>query len=181
MAVRDYDVIETSEFTLRGRVEGARVKVRTKYFGEAVLHLVTIRSLRSVAGSNGSEFSLDAAAYAKLNGQSWMETAIEVTAGQELEITASGQIDLWPMQPGQYMTGPAGSGGAPVVGANPAAQRGFSGQPIGRIGPNGDPFVIGASYKGKAAASGKLYLRIAPSQWNNDSVGNYKIKVNTGG
>jgi hypothetical protein len=48
---------------------------------------------------------------------------------------------------------------------------------IGRIGANGTPFIVGASYKGKATESGRLYLRIAPSSWGNDSAGSYKIKV----
>lgn len=181
MSVRDYDVIETAEFTARGRIEGGRLKVRTRYFGEATLHLVTIHGLRSVAGGGGSEIALDAANYAKVNGLNWLETTITVQDGQELEIAASGQIDLWPMQPGMYMSGPTGSGGGPGGFAPGGPRVGLSGQPIGRIGANGTPFVIGAGYKGKASGSGKLYLRISPSQWGNDSSGSYKLKVNAGG
>ena len=180
LAVRDYDVIETAEFTARGRIEGGRLKVRTKYFGEASLHLVTIRALKSLAGG-GSEIAIDAANFAKINGQNWLETTIEIQDGQELDITATGQIDLWPMQPGTYMSGPSGSGGVPAGFGAPGPRLGLPGQPIGRIGANGTPFVIGAGYKGKASGSGKLYLRISPSQWGNDSSGSYKLKVNTGG
>jgi hypothetical protein len=55
---------------------------------------------------------------------------------------------------------------------------GIPGQLIGRVGPSGTPFALGASYKGKVAESGKLYLRIGPSPWNCESTGSYKVTVN---
>jgi len=138
--------------------------------------LTDIKSFRSVGSSAQSEFALDAGKYAKMNQADWMETSIEVSSGQQLEVSASGKIDQWPQGPGQYMVGPEGqpggirqAGGLPFVGA--------SGQIVGRIGANGTPFAIGASYKGKVTESGKLFVRIGPSPWNCDSTGNYKVKV----
>jgi hypothetical protein len=41
---------------------------------------------------------------------------------------------------------------------------------------------VGASFKQAGApASGKLYLIIAPSNWGNDSAGEYKVTVKSGG
>jgi hypothetical protein len=105
-----------------------------------------------------------------------METTIEVTSGQQLEVTASGRVDQWPQGPGQYMVGPEGQGGAVRPGFVGAV--GTPGQVVGRIGTSGTQFAIGASYRGKATESGKLYLRIGPSPWNCDSTGVYKIVVN---
>lgn len=51
---------------------------------------------------------------------------------------------------------------------------------IGRVGPTGAPFVIGAADKGKPTGSGRLYLQIAPSPWGTDSAGSYKIKLTRG-
>jgi hypothetical protein len=180
--MRDYDTIETLEFTLKGRIENSVLKVRTKFFGEATIKLADIRTFRALGAAALGEFALDAALYAKQNQTNWLETSVEVASGQQLEITASGQIDTWPQAPGQYMVGPAGVVGA--LGGQPqgfggVARVGFPGQVIARVGANGTPFVVGASFKGKVTESGRLYLRIAPSQWGNDSSGNYKIKVTT--
>jgi hypothetical protein len=57
------------------------------------------------------------------------------------------------------------------------ARLGIPGQVVGRIGSNGTQFAVGAGFKGKVTESGKLYLRIHPSPWNNDSSGSYKVKV----
>jgi hypothetical protein len=173
--LRDYDVVETAEFTVKGRLELAALKVRTKYFGDATVKLTDVRSFRSAGSASNADFALDAARYAKMNQTDWMETSIEVSSGQQLEVTASGKIDQWPQGPGQYMVGPEGQGGIrpgglPGVGA--------SGQVVGKIGSNGTPFAIGAAYKGKVTDSGKLYLRIGSSPWNCDCAGSYKIVVN---
>src|SRR5262249_36958096 len=117
--LRDYDIVETTEFTAKGRIEVGVLKVRTKFFGEATVKLTDIRSFRGISsGAGGGEFTLDASLYAKVNQSQWMETSIEVSSGQQLEITVSGQVDLWPQGPGQYMAGPAGQGvgGVPAVG-----------------------------------------------------------------
>ena len=54
---------------------------------------------------------------------------------------------------------------------------------IGRVGPAGQPFVIGASFtQPRATESGRLFLQIAPSQWGNDNAtGTYRVKVKSGG
>jgi hypothetical protein len=175
--LRDFDVVETAEFTAKGRLELGALKVRTKYFGDATVKLTDIKSFRSAGSASHGEFSLDAAKYAKMNQADWLETTVEVTSGQQLEVTASGRVDQWPQGPGQYMVGPEGQGGGGFRGGGLAVV-GTPGQVVGRIGPNGTPFAIGAAYKGKATDSGKLYLRIGPSPWNCDSSGAYKIVVN---
>ena len=177
--LRDYDVVETAEFTAKGRLEVGVLKVRTKYFGDATVKLTDIKSFRSAGSASQGEYQLDAAKYAKLNHSEWMETSIEVTSGQQLEVTASGRVDQWPQGPGQYMVGPEGQGGGGFRPGFPGgAAVGTPGQVVGRIGTNGTQFAIGASFKGKATDSGKLYLRIGPSAWNCDSTGTYKIVVN---
>jgi hypothetical protein len=176
-AVRDYDVVETTEFTVKGRLDVGVLKLRTKYFGETTVKLTDIRGFRSVGNTSGGELALDAAKYAKMGQGVWMETGIEVTDGTQLEITATGRIDQWPQQPGQYMVGPDGQNNG-----------GFPGQPrigspgaiMGRVGASGTPFVVGSNYKGKTSESGQLFLRVVPSPWNCDSAGTYKVTVKSG-
>jgi hypothetical protein len=71
--------------------------------------------------------------------------------------------------------GALGPGGAARV-RNPVG-----GQVVARIGSEGSPFAVGSSFKGKAPASGKVYLQITPSPWGNESSGSYKVKVGTFG
>ena len=177
--VRDFDVIETAEFTLKGRLEMNALKVRTKYFGETTVKIADVRAFRSVGSAGAGEFALDASKYAKMTQNEWMDTGIEVSSGQQLEVTATGRIDQWPQGPGQYMCGPEGQGGGnPGFPGAPGVRVGLPGQVIGRIGTTGTPFGVGANYKGKANDSGRLYLRIGGSPWNCDSTGSYKITAN---
>lgn len=174
--LRDYDTIETVEYTAKGHLEVESLKVRTKFFGDTTVKLTDIQYFRSFGSSTSGVFSVDATKYAKINQSEWMETSIEVTSGQQLEVTASGQVDQWPQTPGQYMAGPDGNeiGNGQRLGA--AAS--FPGKLMGRIGANGTPFPIGASYNRKAVDNGKLYLRIGASPWNCESTGGYKVVVN---
>ena len=100
-------------------------------------------------------------------------------------------IEMRPTLPGRYASGPDGltnlaalaAAAPPPVGpgmpAPPAV--GIPGQLIGRVGPNGAPFVVGSSYKGKAAGSGKLQLRVGSSPYPQEPTGGYKVKVTVGG
>ena len=197
---KDFDTVETADFTVRGRLDSASVKVRTRQFGEAVVKLAEVRQFRvvNVAAPTG-EIAVDAGTHGKLNWSAWLDTEVEVAANVPLEITATGTIDQWPQEPGRYTSGPAGNGNpAPnqqgnvrmmVPGqqfnGNQMMQRGnvLSGALVGRIGPAGQPFLIGAAYATpRSAEAGRLFLQIAPSHWNNEnSTGTYRVKVKSGG
>ena len=107
MTLKDYDLVETAEATVRGRVETVAVKVKNRVLGETSLKLADLRSLRSTAAV-GNEFTVEAK-YAKQNDQNWHDTGLDVTNDQPLEITADGTVDLAPQQPGQFLSGPAGN------------------------------------------------------------------------
>ena len=196
---KDFDTVETADFTVRGRLDSPSVKVRTRQFGDAVVKLAEVKQFRAVAVTAPTgEIAVDAATHGKLNWSAWLDTEVEVAANTPLEITATGTIDQWPQEPGRYVSGPAGNGSpAPnqqgnirVMGPNLAfVNRGvpqgavLSGVLIGRLGPAGQPFVIGASFtQPRATESGRLFLQIAPSQWGNDNTtGTYRVKVKSGG
>ncbi len=196
---KDYDTVETAEFTIRGRLETTTFRVRTKQFGDAVVRLAEVKQFKAVAaGALAGEITLDAAKYAKLNWSAWLDTGTDVTAGTPLDVTATGRVDQWPQEAGRYMTGPGGNGqpaqnvpfpvraavGRPQFDPN-GRQVGQvqSGMIVGKIGEGGQPFAVGDNLKLTAApATGKLFLLIAPSHWGNDnSAGEYKIRVTVGG
>jgi hypothetical protein len=167
------DRIQTAEFTVTGRITTPTLRAKTAYFGEADLKLADLRVLSAGGADVGRRLTVDAALFGSAANQ-WMETSMVLERGAPLKVTAGGQVDLWPQEPGQYMTTPKGSGG----GARPSALA--PGSLVGKIGESGTPFLIGEKYDGKAAASGKLYLHITPSQWGNPSAGTYDVKVTAG-
>jgi hypothetical protein len=166
------DRVVTAEFTVTGRISTPALRARTAYFGEADLKLADVRAWQAPGAGNDRKLTVDAAKYGSAPNQ-WMETKFTVERGEALRVTASGQVDLWPQEPGKYMTSAKGVGNVPP----PAFS---AGSLIGRVGESGAPFLIGDRYDGKAAASGKLYLHIIPSHWGGPSAGSYEVKVSAG-
>lgn len=186
LAHKDYDLVETSDIVIRGRIEPTSLKVRTKLFGETSLQLSEVRGLRSTLSAQ-NEFAVDAAKYGRQNSNDWFDTGIDV-GDQALEISVTGTVDLNPQQPGQFIATPVGNAangtGRPVYLPNGRAYSFAPGALIGRIGNdvNAAPFVVGNSYKsGRSSTTGRLYLKVAPSPWGIDCNGSYAIKVKIGG
>ena len=185
LELKDYDVIETAELTIRGRLETTGVRVRTKLFGETTLKVVELRAVRSTAAA-GNEFAIDAAKYARQNDPAWFDTGIDVASDRALELTATGTVDLAPNQPGQYVSTPVGNPqngtGRPVMTPNGRSYGFTPGLLVGRIGQDGNPFMVGSSYKAqRPTGSGRLFLKIAPSAYGIDANGSYTVKVRVGG
>ncbi len=184
LALKDYDLVETAEATVRGRVETVSVKVRNRVIGETALRLADLRSLRSTAAV-GNEFAVEAARYGRQNSMEWLDTGLDLAADQSLEITADGTVDLNPQNPGQIVSGPGGNpnnGNTWFMTPNGGRVMAVPGALYARIGPNGNPFVVGSSHKSsRPPAAGRLYLRIGPSNWGLDPTGSYKVKVKVGG
>ncbi len=103
-------------------------------------------------------YSIDAAN----NGlASWLDTGLNVTAGQSLSITASGTACLV----GQTCTGPNGD-------PNGSSSNGFlNGALVGKIGAGGATFLIGANFQQNASATGRLYLAFNDSYYPDNSGG----------
>lgn len=197
--IRDYDLVETPEFTARGKVELNELKVRNAFFGEKSLPVAQIRDFRAVGRSAQAVITLDAATVGRANEARWHDTGIDVLTSTALDITATGEIDLQPQQPGQMVVGPTGvviggvdrgPGGGPAGavggfggrgGPGMASTRSRAGQLIGRVGEAGDTFAVGAAYRGNPPAAGRLYLRIQASPLGTDPTGSYRVKVTTGG
>ncbi len=182
---KPYDLIETEELTLRGRLEPAAVKVRTKLFGENAVRLADVRTMRSTAVA-GNEFTVEASRYGRMNDQNWFDTGIDVTADQALEITASGTVDLLPgQQNGQFVSTPSGNGNigtGPMMAVNGRAYRYLAGTLIARVGTDGMPFAAGTNYHAsRGPGTGRLYLKIMPAGTGAEPTGGYKVKVKVGG
>jgi hypothetical protein len=173
LKVKDLDTIHATEFTLAGRIEAPTLKARTTYFGEVTVQVSELRTIRFLGGTGGeAELVVEAAKYAALSQDVWLDTEVDVADGAAVEIQAAGIVDLWP-QGGNYKVGPDAM---PRMGTSPDGNP--SGMLLGRIGEKGKVFQVGAKYSGTPSESGRLYLRIACSPWNNASTGSYTVKIN---
>jgi len=172
LKLREEDVIHTAEFTVIGRISSESIKANSPHFGDVALKLSDLRTLHMRQNGGKQELLVDAAKYGSTLEQ-WFDTGILVDVAQRITVASEGQVDLWPQGPGQYVALPkgyntAGKGGQFLAGAL-----------IGRIGENGKAFLVGENYEGTTNEEGKLYLQIVPSPWNNASIGQYRVRVQT--
>lgn len=168
------DKIQTAEFPVVGRLVSSSIKARNTYFGEIELKLCELRSIRWMSGGGESELLVEAAKHGS-PGSAWFDTGVDVEGDSVYQITASGQVDLWPATPGQYTTGPTGYRNAGTV----QGSGHHAGTLLGRVGEGGRVFVIGERFEGPLNAEGRLFLAVAPSPWNNASAGSYTARVNS--
>jgi len=170
---KPHDVIETPTFTIAGHIQGSSLKVKTVYFGEVQLKLPDIRTFSSLGSTRGATLALDASKYAAPGGTAWLETGVAVRSGTRLLITATGEIDMYPLggYNGQYRATPSGpKWGGTYVAPSP-------GMIVGRVGSSGKEFTIGEKYEGTPGEVGMLHLRIITSPWSNASSGEYKVTI----
>jgi hypothetical protein len=186
------DRVVTAKFIIVGRILTRAIKARTEYFGDAQLSLPQLRHLRVLVDSKDGNVIIDAGKYA--NANEWLDTNVMVDATSMLIIAASGQIDLRPQEPGTILCGPQGYGPAAGGGFNAGgpggkgknkgggfapASRVYPGVLLGRIGDDGEIFVIGERYEGMPDRQGKLFLNINPSRYDTTSTGTYQVRVST--
>jgi hypothetical protein len=173
LKLRDLDTIHANEFVVTGRIEATTFKGRTTYFGEVAVQVAELKAIRFVGNGGGeSELVIEAAKYAALSRDVWLDTDVDVHEGATLEIVAAGIVDLYPSG-GNHKVGPDAM---PRQGQAPDGTP--SGMLLGRIGERGKQFQVGSKYSGAVSDSGRLYLRIECSPCNNASTGSYTVKIN---
>jgi len=172
LKLREEDVITTAEFTVIGKITSPTIKAHSPHFGDVNLKLSELRTLFMRQQGGKLELVVDAAKHGSALDQ-WCDTGIVVDAGQRIVVNSDGSVDLWPQGPGQYMAAPkgyntAGKGGQFMAGAL-----------IAKVGESGKPFYVGDRYEGTAPEEGRLYLLIVPSPWNNASIGQFRVRIQT--
>ena len=161
----DKTVVYTSEFTVSGKIVGDELMAKSSNFGRQAVKFGSILSI--VVEQPAASVTVDSKSI-----NSWIDTGIQADSRMAIKVTASGQFDLWPQEPGRYMVGPQGY---TSVGLNSSF---MAGQLIGRIGERGTPFTVGQSLSMSSYESGKLYLQVVPAPWaGSDPVGSYAVKI----
>lgn len=162
------DEIVTSRMTIRGRVVESRITIVSRYgpLSVDVADLVGISFQRTGA----TQRSVDVAPTFQPPG-SWCDTKLDLTRGQKLSIEASGMISV-----ANYgvSSGPAGNTqwGGSTFGSFPMLSL------VGKVGKKGKPFLVAASYRGRADRQGRLYLAIVAFSHNpGGATGKYQAKI----
>jgi hypothetical protein len=169
------DKVVTPKFTIVGRIVTPALKVNTEYFGDADLSLSAMRTLRSIGGATPDvEVAIDAGKFA-VQGK-WMATGYFVDGKSGIYISAKGQVDLAPDQ-GGMIVGPNGQRANNPFGAKVKIKGNVGGLLIGKIGEDGDSFVVGDRYEGTPVQAGTLYLHINPSPYGSQSTGSYDVRI----
>lgn len=168
MMSRD-DQVSTKEFLVRGKIQLQKITLSNENFGDLDVDVSKLNSIRSMSGD--SIYKVEA-------NSPWKKT-VNAEVNVRLEISVKGEIDLWTQTPGQHVAKASGLGTAStlVEMANGTKLTFPSGALIGKIGENGNPFLIGTECELNPGESGSLYLYIVPSPWNNNSVGSYQVKI----
>jgi hypothetical protein len=167
---KEEDVILTKEFTVVGRIVSPTLRANSTHFGELNLKLSDLRTMHLRNSQTDLELTVDASRYGS-NTDQWMDTGVTVDRSLRLVVTAEGQVDLWPMAPGQYMTTPKGYTTTGKGGTH------MAGSLIGKIGETGKLFFVGERFDGSPGEEGRLFVHIVPSPWNNASSGSYRVRV----
>jgi len=174
---RRTDIIRTSDSAVAGIIITPNLRIRCELFGEVTIPVMQLRELRSLLPNEETNVAVDASKY---GNQTWMETEVEIAPGNRLDITATGEINL----------DPVGGIGNPALTRNvrPDGTRQLNanepyapGQLLGRIGTDGQTFVIGSRYIGFPDREGRLFLRIVTLELSNNvrADGSFQVRISS--
>lgn len=160
---KSYDTIRTKDGDLRGEILLSELEVTHPDFSTVKVKLSAIMKLQSNFTESMTEVKTDAG---------WIDTGIHLDWGMTVKLKAEGQIDLWPMTPSQYITGPEGHPNTVGRGS-----LGKAGMLIAKVGEFGETIQVGASATVRSNRAGHLYLMIVQNPWNGNSSGSYQVQI----
>ncbi len=147
------DTVETDKFTVVGRIAPESFKVETP-FGPLT---VALKDIRYVARESRKKPEVRARLIVTENeftNKGMKDTGLRLERGDQVSITASGQLTMTPWGNNNVST-PDGAGNlawyANGIGA---------GALVGRVGQRGEEFLVGARHTFTAKTPGTLYLGI---------------------
>jgi hypothetical protein len=108
------------------------------------------------------------------NSQDWFDTEIDVASGQLLEITASGQINLWGGRP-DTNSSPDGNPNFPCDFPGCVERGQPAGKLYGKIG-NNRPFAIGTKTTYNVGSGGRLQLKVN-DHFFDDNSGKFTVTI----
>ncbi|MGQ9496008.1 MAG: hypothetical protein ACUVRY_07125 [Thermoanaerobaculaceae bacterium] len=103
--------------------------------------------------------------------KTWTETSVKVRPGQSITVTAEGQLHA-----GDFTLGPEGTTAHPEWAAYSLVPDWPHLALIGKLGEDGEPFLIGTAYSGTVVRGGVLYLGINDLDAENNA-GTFQVTV----
>jgi hypothetical protein len=144
-----------------GAIDSTSLEAESACFGKLSVKLESLASLLTT--DRKAEMTVNADA-------KWHATGVTVLPGHRVTVTASGEVDLWPGLPGQYVTGPKGYTTHGKDTPKPA------GSLLAKVGSV--EVFVGDGFTWTPTAEGVLHLRIVESPWGGTpSVGGYAVTV----
>lgn len=172
------------EYNMGGKYEFNEIELKTEY-GTLKIPREKIEKIDVMyfdANSDGMKsFKLFAATHISSNQNGgWLKTGVMVKNGQNIKITANGEVTLASLSNNTYKPDGASKSisatdfNAPINSSNLSY-----GNVVFKIGDNGVQTKAGANYTGRANATGMLYISIYETVYNASNSGFYiaKIKV----
>ncbi len=167
-----YDIGGTSPLRLTIRTSSGEREVGSN----EVARIVISRPENAVATSGTTGVASTPAvpgAITVLANQPWTSTGISVRKGQTLSLTTTGEVQL--SDDVNDVANPNGAKSGRMA-TNPQLRTVPAGALIGKIGPNGAPFGIGAQTSIVAPAAGVLFLGVNDDA-HGDNKSNYQVIV----
>jgi hypothetical protein len=165
------DCVRATKFGASGTLEIQKLSLSSK-LGDLTLKISDVDSIRWLAHGDMKTVELDSA----LALREWTDTGVEAMVGEPLSINSSGNVVLFNSQ-----VTPAGI-------SNNQDQVFPFGAVVGKLGPDGEPFLIGEDKSWKPDSNQRLYLKIFVADDvlqnnvnnNNRSRGHFTVRIACG-
>ncbi|KJS04635.1 MAG: hypothetical protein VR77_11010 [Flavobacteriales bacterium BRH_c54] len=170
------------EYSMGGKYDFSTVSLKTEY-GDLTIPREKIEKIDILyidASADSKTFKLMASTHISSNQNGgWLKTGIVVKPGQNISMTASGEVVLASLSNNAYK--PDGSvKNSSSDDFNTSSSTSTSpayGNVVFKIGDSGTVTKAGAKYNGKASAAGMLFISIYETVYNASNTGFYVVNV----
>jgi|10_taG_2_1085330.scaffolds.fasta_scaffold00859_6 hypothetical protein len=170
------------EYSMGGKYDFSTVSLKTEY-GDLTIPREKIEKIDILyidASADSKTFKLMASTHISSNQNGgWLKTGIVVKPGQNISMTASGEVVLASLSNNAYKPdGSVKNSSSDDFNTNSSTSTSPAyGNVVFKIGDSGTVTKAGAKYNGKASAAGMLYISIYETVYNASNTGFYVVNV----
>lgn len=169
------------EYNMGGKYDFKSISLKTEY-GDLTIpreKIDKIDILYMDASADSKTYKLMASTHISSNQNGgWLKTGIVVKPGQNISITASGEVVLASLSNNAYKPdGSVKNSGSDSYGNSSSSTSPTYGNVVFKIGDSGTATKAGAKYNGKATSTGMLYISIYETVYNASNTGFYVTNV----
>jgi|TARA_R110000782_G_scaffold259894_2_gene350942 hypothetical protein len=170
------------EYSMGGKYDFSTVSLKTEY-GDLTIPREKIEKIDILyidASADSKTFKLMASTHISSNQNGgWLKTGIVVKPGQNISMTASGEVVLASLSNNAYKPdGSVKNSSSDDFNTNSSTSTSPAyGNVVFKIGDSGTVTKAGAKYNGKASAAGMLYISIYETVYNASNTGFYVTNV----